>query len=183
MLKSIVWGGGFWTTQGLAQLIIINVDYVICFDFFSTTFQEGDIVNLDVSIYYQGFHSDLNETFFIGAWDEVGIELVVTPHCLCRKGGPFRWVCVEMKRWVRTRGCLHLPLNCLHFKALAVVFNYLDFGVSSLYWTCINCTSSGHTLERPIPIYTLFIMTIPMQKIWGQDEARFCFARTNSSYT
>lgn len=71
-------------------MIIINVDYVICFDFFSTTFQEGDIVNLDVSIYYQGFHSDLNETFFIGAWDEVGIELVVTPHCLCRKGGPFR---------------------------------------------------------------------------------------------
>ncbi|CAD7943838.1 unnamed protein product [Amoebophrya sp. A25] len=26
----------------------------------------GDIVNLDVSIYHKGFHSDLNETFFVG---------------------------------------------------------------------------------------------------------------------
>jgi len=32
--------------------------------------EEGDIVNLDISIYYKGFHSDLNETFFVGKCDE-----------------------------------------------------------------------------------------------------------------
>ncbi|EAZ63252.1 methionine aminopeptidase [Scheffersomyces stipitis CBS 6054] len=28
--------------------------------------QDGDIVNVDVSIYYLGFHSDLNETYYVG---------------------------------------------------------------------------------------------------------------------
>lgn len=28
--------------------------------------EDGDIVNLDVSIYYLGFHSDLNETYYVG---------------------------------------------------------------------------------------------------------------------
>eukprot|EP00913_Durusdinium_trenchii_P022208 g20868.t1 len=43
---------------------------------FPKTVCEGDIVNLDVSIYYQGFHSDLNETFFIGECDEDSQRLV-----------------------------------------------------------------------------------------------------------
>ena len=28
--------------------------------------QEGDIVNIDVSVYYNGYHADLNETYFVG---------------------------------------------------------------------------------------------------------------------
>lgn len=32
--------------------------------------EDGDIVNLDVSIMYKGFHSDLNETFLVGNVDE-----------------------------------------------------------------------------------------------------------------
>jgi len=32
--------------------------------------EDGDIVNLDVSICYKGFHSDLNETFLVGNVDE-----------------------------------------------------------------------------------------------------------------
>lgn len=42
--------------------------------------EEGDIVNLDVSIFYQGFHSDLNETFFIGDCDEDSQRLVRTAY-------------------------------------------------------------------------------------------------------
>ena len=37
---------------------------------------EGDIVNLDISVYKDGFHSDLNETFFVGACDEDSHRLV-----------------------------------------------------------------------------------------------------------
>merc|ERR1719440_2351031 len=40
--------------------------------------ENGDIINLDVSIYYNGFHSDLNETFFIGECDEDAHRLVRT---------------------------------------------------------------------------------------------------------
>lgn len=31
-----------------------------------TVLKEGDIVNLDVSLYYQGYHADLNETYYVG---------------------------------------------------------------------------------------------------------------------
>jgi methionyl aminopeptidase len=33
---------------------------------------DGDIVNLDISVYYNGFHADLNETFFVGNVDSEG---------------------------------------------------------------------------------------------------------------
>ena len=38
--------------------------------------QNGDIVNLDVTVYYKGFHGDLNETFFVGNVSEESVRLV-----------------------------------------------------------------------------------------------------------
>ena len=28
--------------------------------------QKGDIINIDVTVYHNGFHADLNETYFVG---------------------------------------------------------------------------------------------------------------------
>lgn len=28
--------------------------------------QEGDIINIDISVFYKGYHGDLNETFCVG---------------------------------------------------------------------------------------------------------------------
>jgi methionyl aminopeptidase len=45
--------------------------------------QNGDIMNLDVSVYYNGFHSDMNETWFIGDVDDESKLLVdTTKECL-----------------------------------------------------------------------------------------------------
>lgn len=45
--------------------------------------EAGDIVNLDISIYHKGFHSDLNETFLIGVCDEDSQKVVRTAYqCL-----------------------------------------------------------------------------------------------------
>ena len=38
--------------------------------------QDGEIVNVDVSVYYNGFHGDLNETFFVGNVDKDSVRLV-----------------------------------------------------------------------------------------------------------
>lgn len=38
--------------------------------------QEGDIVNVDVSAYYGGYHGDLNETFVVGKVDEESKNLI-----------------------------------------------------------------------------------------------------------
>ncbi|KAJ3111986.1 Methionine aminopeptidase 1 [Physocladia obscura] len=45
--------------------------------------QDGDIVNIDVSVYYNGFHADLNETVYVGNVDDAGRKLVeTTRECL-----------------------------------------------------------------------------------------------------
>ncbi|SAM08464.1 hypothetical protein [Absidia glauca] len=45
--------------------------------------KDGDILNLDVSCYYGGFHGDLNETYLVGNVDEKGQHLVKTSReCL-----------------------------------------------------------------------------------------------------
>lgn len=42
----------------------------------SRELQDGDIVNVDVSLFYKGMHSDLNETYCVGNVDARGQELV-----------------------------------------------------------------------------------------------------------
>ncbi|KAI9028646.1 peptidase M24, structural domain-containing protein [Hyaloraphidium curvatum] len=45
--------------------------------------QDGDILNIDVSLFHDGFHGDLNDTYCIGNVDEAGRNLVrVTRECL-----------------------------------------------------------------------------------------------------
>lgn len=45
--------------------------------------EDGDILNLDVSCYYKGFHGDCNATYLVGNVDDAGKKLVqVTKECL-----------------------------------------------------------------------------------------------------
>ncbi|EXB76238.1 Methionine aminopeptidase 1A [Morus notabilis] len=45
--------------------------------------EDGDLVNVDVTVYYKGVHGDLNETFFVGNVDEEYKRLVqCTYECL-----------------------------------------------------------------------------------------------------
>ncbi|GJS95994.1 methionine aminopeptidase 1A [Tanacetum coccineum] len=45
--------------------------------------EDGDIVNIDVSIYYKGVHGDLNETYFVGNVNEASQQLVkCTYECM-----------------------------------------------------------------------------------------------------
>ncbi|KAK9868002.1 hypothetical protein WJX84_011144 [Apatococcus fuscideae] len=47
--------------------------------------QSGDIVNVDVTAYYKGYHGDLNETFVVGEVDSTSKQLLkVTYECLER---------------------------------------------------------------------------------------------------
>jgi methionyl aminopeptidase len=45
-----------------------------------TVIKDGDILNVDVSAYYEGCHGDVNETWFIGEVDEKYKLLVNTTH-------------------------------------------------------------------------------------------------------
>jgi methionyl aminopeptidase len=70
--------------------------------------EDGDIVNLDVSIFTpEGFHSDLNETFIIGAVNEKGQRLVMAAYeslrsavAVCKPGVMYRDLGAVIKRAV-----------------------------------------------------------------------------------
>ncbi|KAJ4829976.1 Microtubule-associated protein 1A [Turnera subulata] len=48
-----------------------------------TELEDGDIVNVDITVYYKGVHGDLNETYFVGNVDEASRHLVQrTYECL-----------------------------------------------------------------------------------------------------
>ena len=58
---------------------------------------EGDIVNVDVTCYYGGYHGDLSETFAVGRVDAQGRRLVRVTHdawqaaiAICAPGVPYK---------------------------------------------------------------------------------------------
>ncbi|KAG5720470.1 hypothetical protein E4T56_gene4748, partial [Termitomyces sp. T112] len=63
----------------------------------SRPLHDGDIINIDVTIYLNGYHGDTSQTFLVGNVDEQGRELVrLTNDALragidaCGPGRPFR---------------------------------------------------------------------------------------------
>ncbi len=59
----------------------ISVNEVVCHgipDF--RPLQDGDIVNIDISVYLNGFHGDLNETYLCGNVDDNAKKLIKTSH-------------------------------------------------------------------------------------------------------
>jgi methionyl aminopeptidase len=45
--------------------------------------EDGDIVNIDISVFYKGFHGDLNETFCVGTVDQKYKVCVCVCVCVC----------------------------------------------------------------------------------------------------
>jgi methionyl aminopeptidase len=64
--------------------------------------QDGDIVNVDVTACYKGYHGDLNETFVVGAVDEESRRLIrVTAEVRC-------CIFLNAAHAVRAAGYIHL---------------------------------------------------------------------------
>lgn len=83
--------------------------------------KDGDIVNLDVSIYHKGFHADLNETFFIGQCDEESQNLVRTAYNallaaseMIRPGAYYRELGDVIHSTTVKGGCTVVPAYCGH---------------------------------------------------------------------
>jgi hypothetical protein len=92
--------------------------------------ESGDIVNLDVTIFINGYHADLNETYLVGDCDDGSIHLVKTAYeCLaaaCRTIKPgtlYRSLGTPISQLASARGCsvvrgtrriltLHAPYTC-----------------------------------------------------------------------
>lgn len=58
-----------------------SVNEVICHGIpDSRPLEDGDLLNIDITVYYKGFHGDVNDTFLIGNVDDKGKKLVQTTY-------------------------------------------------------------------------------------------------------
>lgn len=108
--------------------VCVSVNEVICHGIpDARPLKDGDIVNIDVSVYVDGVHADLNEMFFIGEVDEEGVNLVKTAFkvlqasCEMIKPGTFyRDVGMQISKIANSNGC-------------AVVKKYSGHGTGRLF--------------------------------------------------
>ncbi|KAJ1308528.1 hypothetical protein OPQ81_004230 [Rhizoctonia solani] len=115
--------------------VCISVNEVVCHGIpDQRKLEEGDIVNLDVSLYYKGFHGDLNETYPVGKISEESQKLIrTTRKCLdaaiamCKPGTLFRDLGKTIEPIARAQGC-------------SVVRNYTGHGIHNLFHCVPNIT-------------------------------------------
>lgn len=76
-----------------------------------TVLQDGDIINIDVTVFYLGCHGDTSDTFPIGQIDETGSALISdTRHCLfrainiCKSGAQFSDIPAVIEPYASKRG-------------------------------------------------------------------------------
>jgi len=115
--------------RGFPKSVCTSVNEVICHGIpDNRELQDGDIMNCDVSAYFDGFHADLNETWLIG--DNVSEKdkhhVQTTYECLelaieaCKPGMLYRDVGQIIERHAKKNG-------------LSVVRTYCGHGVGQLF--------------------------------------------------
>jgi len=87
----------------------------------SRRLQEGDILNIDVTVFHGGFHGDVSDTFTVGKVDEHAEKLIrVTDECLrlgidtCRPGSWLRSIGHAIHKHAKKQGCSVVPLFLGH---------------------------------------------------------------------
>ncbi|XP_063217254.1 methionine aminopeptidase 1 [Bacillus rossius redtenbacheri] len=106
------------------------VNEVICHGIPDTRpLKDGDICNVDITVYHRGFHGDLNETFLVGATTEDANKLVrVSWECLnkaidiVRPGEKYREIGNVIQKHAQAHG-------------FSVVRSYCGHGIHRLFHT------------------------------------------------
>ncbi|CAG9135217.1 unnamed protein product [Plutella xylostella] len=78
--------------------------------------QDGDIVNVDITVYLKGFHGDCSKTFVVGNVDQRGLELIkITEEALnlaiknCGPDVPFSEIGSTIHRYAKQNALTVLP--------------------------------------------------------------------------
>ncbi|CAL9038049.1 unnamed protein product [Musa banksii] len=99
--------------------------------------KDGDIVNVDVTVYYKGVHGDLNETFFVGEVDEASQQLVrCTYECLEK-------AISIVKPGVRYREVGEVISRHATMSGFSVVKSYCGHGIGELFHCAPNIPHYG----------------------------------------
>lgn len=103
--------------------VCTSVNEVVCHGIpDKTVLKEGDIINLDVSLYFQGYHADLNETYYVGEnVSKAAINTVETAReCLktaikqCKPGATFQELGDLIEKHASENKCSVVRTYCGH---------------------------------------------------------------------
>ncbi|KAK9143259.1 hypothetical protein Syun_012659 [Stephania yunnanensis] len=102
--------------------------------------EDGDIVNVDVTVCYKGVHGDLNETYFVGNVDEASQQLVrCTYECLEK-------AISIVKPGVRFRDVGEVINRHASMSGFSVVKSYCGHGIGELFHCAPNIPHYGSIL-------------------------------------
>ena len=60
--------------RGFPKSVCTSVNEVVCHGIpDSRQLQDGDIINIDVTVYYEGVHGDTSVTFYVGDVDDLSL--------------------------------------------------------------------------------------------------------------
>lgn len=94
--------------------------------------QDGDLCNVDVTVYHRGFHGDLNETFFVGNVSEKHKNLVKVTYESLQKA-------IEIvKPGERYREIGNVIQKHAQSHGFSVVKSYCGHGIHRLFHTAPN---------------------------------------------
>jgi len=109
--------------HGFPKSVCTSINEVVCHGIPGTniTLNEGDIVNIDVSCYYMGFHGDNSEMFCVGEVDQKSKALIqATYDCwqaaiaICKPGVPYNAIGAVIEEYVTARGMTTTKNFCGH---------------------------------------------------------------------
>lgn len=89
--------------------------------------QEGDIINLDISVYKDGYHGDLNETFYVGKVAESSKLLVKATYDSLQKAIEY------CKPNAMYREIGNIISNVVEPQGLSVVRSYTGHGIGTIF--------------------------------------------------
>lgn len=119
--------------RGFPKSCCTSVNEVICHGIpDQRPLEDGDILNIDITLYHGGVHGDLNETYFIGNVDEASKKLVNTTRESLEKaieivkpGALYREIGNVIQKHVQEQG-------------FSVVRSYCGHGIGRLFHTTPN---------------------------------------------
>ncbi|KAK9784874.1 hypothetical protein WJX73_001071 [Symbiochloris irregularis] len=101
--------------------------------------QDGDIVNVDVSVFYKGYHGDLNETYVVGdGVDEESKKLIKATSESLEKA------IAAVKPGVRYRELGNIISQHIHANGFSVVKSYCGHGVGAHFHCAPNIPHYSH---------------------------------------
>ena len=132
--------------------------------------KDGDICNVDVTVYHNGFHGDLNETFFVGNVTEKHKNLVkVTHECLMKAvqivkpGEKYREIGNVIQKHAQANG-------------YSVVRSYCGHGIHQLFHTAPNVPHYASKLK-----YNFFVWQFNVNWRDRQLSVKHCYKRSKAT--